>query len=144
MADLSSRPTAVYPIVTSRSDAPSLNPLERRSAMSLASIYALRMLGLFLILPVFAIYAEQLPDVTPVLVGLAVGIYGLTQALLQIPFGLLSDRIGRKPVIIGGMLIFALGSVVAATRTASTASSPVAPCKAAARWRRPSWRWRRT
>lgn len=82
--------------------------------MSLASIYALRMLGLFLILPVFAIYAEQLPDVTPVLVGLAVGIYGLTQALLQIPFGLLSDRIGRKPVIIGGMLIFALGSVVAA------------------------------
>ena len=82
--------------------------------MSLASVYAMRMLGLFLILPVFALYAEHLPDVTPLLVGLAVGIYGLTQALLQIPFGLLSDRIGRKPVIVGGLLIFAFGSVVAA------------------------------
>lgn len=100
--------------VKPRSDAPSLIPVERRAASSLAAIYALRMLGLFLILPVFALYAEQLPDHTPLLVGLAVGIYGLTQALLQIPFGLLSDRIGRKPVIVGGMLVFALGSVVAA------------------------------
>ena len=98
----------------SRSDVSSLVPAERRAAFSLAAIYALRMLGLFLILPVFALYAEELPDHTPLLVGLAVGIYGLTQALLQIPFGLLSDRIGRKPVIVGGMLIFALGSVVAA------------------------------
>ena len=98
----------------SRSDAPSLIPAERRAAFSLAAIYALRMLGLFLILPVFALYAEKLPDHTPLLVGLAVGIYGLTQAVLQIPFGLLSDRIGRKPVIVGGMLVFALGSVVAA------------------------------
>jgi MFS family permease len=87
---------------------------ERRAAFSLAGIYALRMLGLFLILPVFAVYAEHLPGVTPLLVGVAVGIYGLTQALLQIPFGLLSDRIGRKPVIVGGLLVFALGSVVAA------------------------------
>lgn len=72
------------------------------------------MLGLFLILPVFAIYAEQLAGVTPLLIGVAIGAYGLTQAMLQIPFGMLSDRIGRKPVIVGGLLLFTLGSVVAA------------------------------
>ncbi|MEN8214628.1 MAG: MFS transporter [Pseudomonadota bacterium] len=87
---------------------------EKRAAVSLASIYALRMLGLFMIMPVFAIYAEQLEYVTPVLIGLAIGIYGLTQALLQIPFGMLSDHIGRKPVIVAGLLLFALGSVIAA------------------------------
>ncbi len=88
---------------------------ERRATASLAGIYALRMLGLFLILPVFALYArEHLAGATPVLIGLAIGVYGLTQALLQIPFGMLSDRLGRKPVIIAGLLIFALGSVVAA------------------------------
>lgn len=88
---------------------------ERRATVALAGIYALRMLGLFLILPVFALYArEHLAGATPILIGLAIGIYGLTQALLQIPFGMLSDRFGRKPVIIGGLLIFALGSVVAA------------------------------
>ncbi|HIP53299.1 MAG TPA: MFS transporter, partial [Chromatiales bacterium] len=73
------------------------------------------MLGLFLILPVFALYAEHLQGTTPVLIGVAIGIYGLTQAFLQIPFGMLSDRIGRRPVIIGGLLVFALGSVVAAS-----------------------------
>ena len=72
------------------------------------------MLGLFLVLPVFALYAEKLEGATPLLIGLAVGIYGLTQAILQIPFGLLSDRIGRKPVILGGLVLFALGSVIAA------------------------------
>jgi len=92
-----------------------LNEIETRAAYSLSAIFSLRMLGLFLILPVFALYAEGLPGVTPLLVGLAIGAYGLTQALLQIPFGMLSDRIGRKPVLIGGLLIFALGSVVAAT-----------------------------
>ena len=92
-----------------------MNPLERRSAYGLAGIYGFRMLGLFLILPVFALYAEDLDYATPVLVGLAIGIYGLTQAVLQIPFGFLSDRIGRKPVIVGGLLLFALGSVIAAT-----------------------------
>jgi MFS family permease len=73
------------------------------------------MLGLFMILPVFALYAEELKGVTPALTGLAIGIYGMTQALLQIPFGLLSDKIGRKPVIVFGLLIFAVGSLVAAS-----------------------------
>ncbi len=91
-----------------------MTKLERRAAVSLASIISLRMLGLFMILPVFALYAEHLEGVTPFQVGLAIGIYGLTQALLQIPFGMLSDRIGRKPVIAAGLLIFAAGSVVAA------------------------------
>ncbi len=88
---------------------------EKRAVFGLAGVYGFRMLGLFLILPVFALFAEGLPGATPLLTGLAVGIYGLTQALLQIPFGLLSDRIGRKPVIFGGLLLFALGSVVAAS-----------------------------
>ncbi|VAW77332.1 Inner membrane transport protein YajR [hydrothermal vent metagenome] len=88
---------------------------EVRSAASMASIYALRMLGLFMILPVFALYAGDLEGATPVLAGLAIGIYGLTQAVLQIPFGLVSDHIGRKPVIIFGLLLFASGSVLAAT-----------------------------
>ncbi len=101
--------------VKHQANSPRLTPIEGRAAFSLAAIYALRMLGLFLILPVFALYAEELPEVTPVLVGVAVGIYGLTQALLQIPFGLLSDRIGRKPVIVGGLIVFAIGSVVAAS-----------------------------
>ena len=91
-----------------------MNATESRAALSLAGIFSLRMLGLFLILPVFALYAEDLAGVTPLLVGVAIGAYGLTQALLQIPFGLLSDHIGRKPVIVAGLLVFALGSVVAA------------------------------
>ncbi|QTR49545.1 MFS transporter [Candidatus Thiothrix anitrata] len=91
-----------------------MNSLEWRVTASLAAIYAVRMLGLFMILPVFALYAETLPDSTPWLAGLAIGIYGLTQAIFQIPLGILSDKIGRKPVIVGGLLVFALGSVVAA------------------------------
>ncbi len=87
---------------------------ERRAALGLAGIYGSRMLGLFLILPVFALYAEDLAGATPLLTGLAIGIYGLTQALLQIPYGLLSDRFGRKPLILLGLLLFAAGSVVAA------------------------------
>lgn len=91
-----------------------MTSIEKRVAMSLSAIFASRMLGLFMVLPVFALYAEELEGFTPTLAGLAIGIYGLTQAIFQIPLGMLSDRIGRKPVIIGGLLIFAIGSVVAA------------------------------
>lgn len=96
---------------------PPLTPSERRAAAGLAGIYGLRMLGLFLILPVFALYADDLAGATPLLVGIAIGAYGLTQAILQIPFGMLSDRIGRKPVIYGGLAVFVLGSLVAALAT---------------------------
>ena len=92
-----------------------MTPAERRATAGLAGIFGLRMLGMFIILPVFALYAETLPggrDHT--LVGIALGAYGLTQALLQIPFGWASDRWGRKPVIVVGLLIFALGSFIAA------------------------------
>lgn len=91
-----------------------LNRTEKRAALTLASIFGLRMLGLFLIMPVLAIYGQSYPDYTPFLVGIAIGAYGLTQAFLQIPMGWLSDRIGRRPVILGGLAVFALGSVVAA------------------------------
>jgi MFS family permease len=88
---------------------------ERRSCASLASIFALRMLGLFLVLPVFALEAQKYPGGDdPLWVGLAMGIYGLTQGLLQIPFGLASDRLGRKGVIVAGLVIFAVGSFLAA------------------------------
>lgn len=97
-----------------------MNPTERRAAISLAGLFSLRMLGLFMILPVFALYAQGLVGYTPALVGLAIGIYGLSQAILQIPFGLASDRFGRKPVIALGLSIFALGSVVAALSTSMT------------------------
>ena len=88
---------------------------ERRASASLASIFALRMLGLFLVLPVFALEARRLPGGDDaLLVGLAMGVYGLTQGLLQIPLGMASDRFGRKPVILAGLGLFAIGSVVAA------------------------------
>jgi len=95
-------------------DNESMTVTEQRAALALAGILSTRMLGLFIILPVFALYAHTLPNVTPILVGLAIGIYGLTQALFQIPFGILSDRFGRKPVITVGLLIFAAGSLTAA------------------------------
>jgi len=91
-----------------------MTALERRAALSLTSIYALRMLGLFLLFPVLALYATELPGSTPLLIGMALGMYGFTQAVLQIPFGILSDWLGRKPVIAFGLVLFALGSVVAA------------------------------
>ncbi len=94
-----------------------MNQTELKATSSLAIIIALRMIGLFMILPVFALYAEHLTGTTPFLVGVAIGIYGLTQASLQIPFGMLSDHIGRKAVITLGLLIFALGSVIAAMST---------------------------
>ncbi|MDI6746202.1 MAG: MFS transporter [Rhodocyclaceae bacterium] len=93
-----------------------MTPAERRTGSALAAIFGLRMLGLFLVLPVFSVLAAELPGGSDVmLVGLALGAYGLTQAFFQIPFGLASDRWGRKPVIVAGLLLFAAGSFIAAT-----------------------------
>ena len=91
-----------------------LNHTEKRAALALASVFGIRMLGLFLIMPVLAIYARDYPDYSAALMGFTLGAYGLTQALLQIPMGMLSDRIGRRPVIVLGLLIFIVGSVIAA------------------------------
>ena len=91
-----------------------LNSIEKKAAFSLAAVFGLRMLGLFMILPVFAIYGEQLIGYSPIWIGLAIGAYGLTQAMLQIPMGILSDKYGRKPIILIGLFIFLLGSIVAA------------------------------
>ena len=90
---------------------------EFRAASSLAAVFSVRLLGLFMIYPVFADYARQLSGATPYKTGLALGIYGLSQGLLQIPFGLLSDKIGRKVMIVLGLIIFGIGSAVAAVST---------------------------
>lgn len=91
-----------------------MNAAEIRAVASLAFVYALRMLGMFMVLPVLALYAHALPGgATELQIGLAIGLYGLAQAVLQVPLGWLSDRIGRKPVIVAGMLLFALGSLIA-------------------------------
>ena len=87
---------------------------ETRAASGLALVFAFRMLGMFMVLPVLATYGMDLAGATPALIGLAIGAYGLTQALFQIPFGVISDRIGRRPVIYLGLIVFALGSVLAA------------------------------
>jgi MFS family permease len=98
-----------------------MSALEIRASLSLASLFALRMLGLFLILPVFAIHAQHLEGgASHLLVGIALGAYGLTQGVLQIPFGMAADRYGRKRVIVFGLLLFALGSFVAALATGIT------------------------
>ena len=101
-----------------------LLPAERRAVASLAAIYAVRLLGLFLLLPVLALHAGSLPGGTPLLAGLAVGAYGLTQAVMQIPFGVWSDRIGRKPLIVVGLLLHVAGSALGAV--AQTAAALVA------------------
>jgi len=90
---------------------------EVRGAAALAGIFFLRMLGLFMLLPVLALYADRLAAATPLLIGVALGIYGLTQAALQIPMGRLSDRYGRKPVIATGLVVFAAGGALAASGT---------------------------
>jgi MFS family permease len=93
-----------------------MTPLERRSSFSLAALFMCRMLGLFLLMPVFSVAAHGLPGGNdPARIGLALGMYGLTQAFMQIPFGLASDRWGRRPVVVCGMLLFIVGSVVCAT-----------------------------
>ena len=106
------------PVLTNVQDITSPMTLsEKRATWSLASIYALRMLGLFMILPVLSLFAKELEGSTDSLMGLAIGIYGISQAILQIPFGLMSDRFGRKKIIIIGLILFFLGSVVAALST---------------------------
>jgi len=91
-----------------------LDSVELRTGLTLAGVIAFRMLGLFMILPVFMLLAEDMPGFSPAKAGLAVGIYGLTQAILQQPFGKLSDRFGRRPVMLAGLALFAVGGVVAA------------------------------
>lgn len=90
------------------------NAVERRAVTGLACLYCLRMLGLFMVLPLFAVYARELAGSSTASIGLALGAYGLTQALLQVPLGWLSDRVGRKPVIVGGLCLLICGSIVAA------------------------------
>ncbi|WP_347456647.1 MFS transporter [Acinetobacter thermotolerans] len=91
-----------------------MNAIERRSTFALSSIFALRMLGLFMIIPVFSVAGQSYQYATPALIGLAVGIYGLTQAILQIPFSLIADRYSRKPLVVLGLLLFAIGGAIAA------------------------------
>src|SRR5690606_21163662 len=91
-----------------------MTPGELRATWGLGTVFSLRMLGMFMVLPVLTTYGMALQGVSEALIGLAIGIYGLAQAVFQIPFGLLSDRVGRKPLIVGGLLVFVLVSIVAA------------------------------
>ena len=93
-----------------------MNASEFKAVAGIAVLYIFRMLGLFMVLPVLPLQGEYI-GTSPVLIGLALGMYGLSQAVLQIPFGLLSDRIGRKPVILAGLVVFIAGSIVAANAT---------------------------
>lgn len=95
--------------------------LEKRSVISIASLYGFRMLGLFMVLPVMAIYFDGYSGATPFLLGVSLGIYGFTQAIFQLPLGLLSDKIGRRPIIIFGLILFVLGSLVAAVAESAMA-----------------------
>ncbi|MEC5317990.1 MFS transporter [Brenneria populi subsp. brevivirga] len=91
-----------------------MTPGELRATWGLGTVFSLRMLGMFMVLPVLTTYGMALQGASESLIGVAIGIYGLMQAIFQIPFGLMSDRLGRKPLIVGGLLIFTLGSVIAA------------------------------
>ena len=88
-----------------------MTPLERCATWGLGSVFSLRMLGMFMVLPVITTFGLDFKDATSTLIGFAIGVYGLTQAIFQIPFGLLSDKIGRKPLIVGGLIIFMAGNI---------------------------------
>ena len=94
-----------------------MNTSEKKAIAGLGGIFALRMLGLFMIVPVFAVYGTQYAHATPFLIGLAIGIYGLGQAIFQIPMSFLADKYPRKPIIIAGLLVFALGGAICALST---------------------------
>jgi MFS family permease len=91
-----------------------MNSAERLFALKISLVMAVRMLGLFMLFPVMSVYADGYENATPFLIGMAIGIYGLTQAIFQIPFGYLSDRFGRKPILLVGLLVFLFGSIMAA------------------------------
>ncbi|WP_201586201.1 MFS transporter [Psychrobacter jeotgali] len=94
-----------------------MNSVEKRAILGVGGIFALRMIGLFMIVPVFAVYGDDYAHATPFLIGLAVGIYGLGQAIFQIPMSLAADKFPRKPVILIGLILFALGGIIAANAT---------------------------
>lgn len=94
-------------------DGEGLSALEKKTLTGLSMIFAIRMFGLFIVLPVISLYARTLPGASPLWLGLALGGYGLSQAIFQIPFGMMSDRWGRKPLIVTGLIIFAVGSIFA-------------------------------
>jgi len=92
-----------------------MTPQESRATWGLGTVFSLRMLGMFMVLPVLTTYGMALSGASETLIGIAIGIYGLAQAVFQIPFGLMSDRVGRKPLIVFGLIIFCIGSIVAAS-----------------------------
>lgn len=98
-----------------------MTPLERRATWGLGSVFSLRMLGMFMVLPVITTFGLDFKDATSTLIGFAIGVYGLTQAIFQIPFGLLSDKIGRKPLIVGGLIILWRAVLLPHSATLSTA-----------------------
>lgn len=114
---MANNPQNPMPNVLASSVTDAINSAEKRAIVSLGGIFALRMLGLFMIVPVFSVYGTQYTHATPFLIGLAIGIYGLGQALFQIPISLLADKFPRKPIIIAGLLVFALGGVICAVAT---------------------------
>lgn len=94
-----------------------MNSIEKRATLGIGSIFALRMVGLFMIVPVFSVYGDNYTHATPFLIGLAVGVYGLGQAIFQIPMSIAADKLPRKPIIFLGLVLFALGGILAATAT---------------------------
>lgn len=117
-----------------------MTPGERRATWGLGTVFSLRMLGMFMVLPVLTTYGMALQGASEALIGIAIGIYGLTQAVFQIPFGLLSDRIGRKPLIVGGLAVFAAVALSLRSLTPSGELFWAGRYKAPVRLPQPLWR----